>query len=528
MAIRMTHLRLLPTLPFFFSALLACCILVSPASAQDTEPDDMPPAGWRSVGTNKVAALEALCRATADTGLFSGAVLVADEGEVIYKEAFGLANREWQIPNTTDTKFRLASVSKQFCTMVVMQLVQDGRLKLDDTVSDHLPTYREDTGKQITIHHLMAHQSGLPDFTANGEYRSRISRVPHDKDAFIREHCSGDLLHEPGTIYSYCNAGYILLGRIIEKVTRRSFEQNVQARIFTPLGMANSGYDRNRPVLKKRASGYTRGPFEVVNADYMEMDSTPGAAGSLYSTVEDMFRWDRALYTDKLLNKEHRERMFTPNRDVPEVAAAGGRAQSRYGYGWQIYTRTHPVTKHRVKVVNHGGAINGFRAMENRLVEEDAFVMVLCNLGDAQGSSEVWRSVMNLSTELIHVVTDQPYRLPPKPRPSQDQRLYAMVKSQGAEAAAVWFEEKGKRAAWGGTTMKLAQRLIDDGRPEDGLRFMELEMKLNPKKVWILRKTAEAYWAAGRSESALQVVEKALALKPEDERLTAFKAEIER
>ena len=104
--------------------------------------------------------------------------------------------------------------------------------------------------------------------------------------------------------------------------------------------MKNSGYDRNRYVIKNRASGYTRGPFGFENADYIEMDSTPGAAGALYSTVEDMFLWDRALYTDKLLGIKYRKLMFSPNRDVPEVKAAGGRPQSVYGYGWHYFEAT--------------------------------------------------------------------------------------------------------------------------------------------------------------------------------------------
>lgn len=486
------------------------------------------PAGYHEVGSDKVSALKALCQATADTGLFSGAVLVADKGAVIYKEAFGLANREWQIPNTTDTKFRLASVSKQFCTMIVMQLVQEGKVSLADKITDHLTYYREDTGSRITLHHLMSHQSGIKDYTANYDYRRTTSRLPFDKDDFIREHCSGDLLHEPGTIYSYCNAGYSILGRIIEKVTLRTFEQNLEERIFKPLGMTNSGYDRNSYILEKRASGYNRGSFNYTNADYMDMDSSPGAAGSIYSTVEDMFLWDRALYTNKLLNEEYRDLMFTPNRDVPEVKAAGGRPQSRYGYGWQIYTRSHPVTKRRTKVVNHGGAIHGFRAMENRLIEDDAFVIVLCNQGDAFGSGEVWRTVMNLSTELIHVVTNQPYKLPVKPRLSQDQRLYQMIENEGVESAVAWFKEKGRKAAWGGTNMALAEQLMKDGRVDDGLRLMDLEVELSPGKVWLYRKCAEAHLSNGSPQRALTLIEKGLHQKPDDEKLAGLKADVER
>ncbi|MDE0864780.1 MAG: serine hydrolase [Rubripirellula sp.] len=485
------------------------------------------PKGYRDVGSDKVAALRELCQATADTGLFSGAVLVADEGKVIYKEAFGTGNREWNISNTTDTKFRLASVSKQFCSMLVMQLAQEGKVKLDDTIIDHLPYYRKDTGEKITLHHLMSHQSGIIDYTSSFDYRGTISRLSFDKDEFIKLHCSGDLANEPGTIYSYCNAGYCILGRIIERVTRKSFEQNLHERIFEPLGMKNSGYDRNRTVIEKRASGYTYGPFGFENAAYIDLDSSPGAAGALYSTVEDMFLWDRALYTDKLLDKKHRDLMFTPNRDVPEVKAAGGRPHSNYGYGWQIYTRTHPVTKRRTKVINHGGAIHGFRAMENRLVDDDAFVIVLCNQGDTIASTDVWDAVVRLSVELIHVVTEQPYRMPGKTRLTQEQRMYEIVQAEGVEEAIEWFQTKGKKADWGGGNLALATQLIKDGRIDDGLRLMEFDVETTPGKAWLVRKTAQAFLNNGRPEKALDFAIRGLELKPGDQVFKNIKAEAE-
>lgn len=506
--------------PVFLILLLAQCL-------QAQEQNVALPKGYREVGSDKQTTLRELCQATADTGLFSGAVLVAEGGKVIYKEAFGKANREWNIQNSTDTRFRLASVSKQFCSMLVMQLVQEGKLKLDDTISDHLPDYRKDTGEHITLHHLLCHQSGIKDFTAGYDYRGTISRLAFGKDEFIKEHCSADLTHPPGTIYSYCNAGYIILGRIIEKATRKTFEQNLQERIFEPLGMKHSGYDRNRYVIPKRASGYTYGPFGLENAGYIELDSSPGAAGSLYSTVEDMFLWDRALYTDQLLNSEHRKLMFTPNADVPEVKAAGGRARSIYGYGWQIYTRTHPVTKRRTKIINHGGAIQGFRAMENRLVEDDAFVIVLCNQGDAYGSSEVWTSVTKLSTELIHIMTDQPFRMPAKARLTQEQRMYELVKSKGVEAAIEWFKAKGKQKAWGGSNAAVATQLLKDGRVDDALRLLEFDIESSPGKVWLLRKTAQICLENGRTKKALVFVGKGLKLRPDDERFRKLKAEAE-
>ena len=496
-------------------------------TVQAQEEESALPKGYREVGPDKTAALRDLCQATADTGLFSGAVLVAESGKVIYKAGFGKANREWDIPNSTDTRFRLASVSKQFCSMLVMQLVQEGKLKLDDTIVDHLSDYRKDTGERITLHHLLCHQSGIKDFTASYDYRGTISRLAFDKDEFIKEHCSADLTHPPGTIYSYCNAGYIILGRIIEKATRKTFEQNLQERIFDPLGMKNSGYDRNRYVINKRAGGYTYGPFGLENAGYIELDSSPGAAGSLYSTVEDMFLWDRALYTDQLLNSKHRKLMFTPNADVPEVKAAGGRARSIYGYGWQIYSRTHPVTKRRTKIINHGGAIQGFRAMENRLIEDDAFVIVLCNQGDAYGSSEVWTAVTKLSTELIHIVTDQPFRMPAKARLTQEQRMYELVKTKGVEAAIEWFTTKGNKKGWGGANAAVATQLLKDGRVDDALRLLEFDVESAPGKVWLLRKTAQTCLENGRPKKALAFVKMGLELRPDDERFITIKAEAE-
>ena len=506
------------------------CILLSLICVQvavSQEPQAPLPKGYRDVGPDKAAAARELCRATADTGLFSGAVLVADRGEVIYRDAFGMANREWSIPNNTTTKFRLASVSKQFCSLIVMQLVQEGKLKLADTISDHLPYYRKDTGARITLHHLLSHQSGIKDFTSSFDYRGTISRSSFGKDEFIKLHCSGDLSHEPGTIYSYCNAGYCILGRIIEKATGKTYEQNLRERIFDPLGMNRSGYDRNRYVIKERAGGYTYGPFGVENAAFIEMDSSPGAAGAIYSTVEDMFLWDRALYTDKLLSKKYRDIMFTPNRDVPEVQAAGGRRHSVYGYGWKIYTRTHPITKRRIKVVNHGGAINGFRAMEYRLVDDDAFVIVLCNQGDPFGGTEVWNAVVRLGTELVHLVTGQPYRLPGKARMTQDQRLYQIVKTDGVEAAISWFQTKGKKAGWGGSLSALANQMIKDGRVDEALKLMEFDVEMTPNKVWLLRKTAQAFLDHGRAEKALEYAKRGLAFKPEDDVLKSIQSEAE-
>ena len=191
----------------------------------------------------------------------------------------------------------------------------------------------------------------------------------------------------------------------------------------------------------------------------------------------------------------------------------------------EFRTRTHPVTRRCTKVINHGGAISGFRAMENRLVDVDRFVMVLCNQGDPYGGTEVWNTVTRLSNELIHILTDQPFRMPGKARLTQDQRMYQIVKADGVDATIEWFKANGNQAAWGGSLSALADRLIEDGRVDDGLRLMEFDLEMTPRKVWLLRKTSQAFLDHGRPKKALLYAEEGLELRPDDENLLSIRTE---
>ena len=145
---------------------------------------------------------------------FNGSALVAENGKIVYKGAYGLANMEWDIPNTPDTKFRLGSITKQFTATVVMQLVEQGKIKLDAKISDYLPEYRKDTGSKVTIHHLLTHTSGIPSYTDQPGFFENVSRNPYKVDEFVKKYASGDLQFEPGSKYSYNNSGYFLLGAI--------------------------------------------------------------------------------------------------------------------------------------------------------------------------------------------------------------------------------------------------------------------------------------------------------------------------
>jgi len=293
--------------------------------------------------------MEAFVKKYADLGLFNGAALAAQDGRVVFEKGYGAADLEWNIPNAPDTKFRIGSVTKQFTSMIVLQLVQEGKLKLDDKISDLMPDYRKDTGARITVHHLLNHTSGLPNYTDVPGFLTRLARVPITEGEMVKQYCSGDLQFEPGSQYRYSNSGYFLLGVLIGKVTGKSYEQNLRERILDPLGMKDTGYDHQDVVQPRHASGYQRQGEVTANAGYIDMTS-PGAAGAMYSTVEDMVKWDRALCGDALLEAGLKEKMFTPGL-------------GNYAYGWGVRKRPIGPEKSERTVQSHGGGIPGFSAL---------------------------------------------------------------------------------------------------------------------------------------------------------------------
>src|SRR5688572_29977769 len=224
--------------------------------------------------------------------LFNGSVLVSENGKVIHKKGYGQANMEWNIPNAPDTKFRLGSITKQFTSALILQLVDEGKVKLDGKLSDYLPAYRKDIGDKVTVHQLLTHTSGIPSYTGLPGFFANVSRNPYKVEDFVKQYASNDLEFEPGSKFSYNNSGYFLLGAIIEKVTGKSYEQALKENVFEPLGMKNTGYDHFDTLIEKRATGYQKTANGFINAPYLDM-SIPYAAGSLYSTVEDLYLWDQ-------------------------------------------------------------------------------------------------------------------------------------------------------------------------------------------------------------------------------------------
>jgi CubicO group peptidase (beta-lactamase class C family) len=332
------------------------------------------------------AKVDELLNAHVTVNDFSGTVLLASGGKPLVMKGYGYANIEWQIPNTPQTRFRIGSVTKQFTSMMVMQLRERGKLKLEDSVCAYVAPC-PDAWKPVTIHHLLTHTSGIPSYTGIASWRE-TNMVPKTIDQIVAIVRDLPLQWTPGEQYAYNNSGYILLGVVIEKVTGRKYEQALQEMILTPVGMKDTGYDWSRTIIPRRASGYSgRGPG-LVNAAALDMQQ-PYAAGALYSTVEDLLKWDQALYGTTLLPEAAKTIMWTPFRN-------------NYAYGWTIAEPSPATFGHRR--IAHSGGINGFSSVIIRVPDTNVTAIVLSN-NETVNAGAVGR-------DLLAIYYGQPYTVP--------------------------------------------------------------------------------------------------------------------
>ena len=310
------------------------------------------------------SAFEAQIQPYVDSGRFIGSVLVSKDGKVLYRKAFGFAQAEWEIPNTPETKFRIGSITKQFTAVAILRLVEQGKLKLDDPIKKHYPTAPA-TWEAVTIHHLLNHTSGIPSYTGQAGFLEK-SALPAKPADIIKPIQTLPLEFAPGTKFVYNNSGYLLLGLILESLTGQPYAEYLRQTIFEPLGMKDTGADVSSAILKNRAAGYVSAGKKIRNAHYTDM-AWPFAAGVLYSTVDDLLKWDQALYTDRLLSNSSKEKLFQPGL-------------GNYAYGWQtLKLGTHPV-------VDHGGGIQGFNTHIARVLDEHVATIVLANINTPAAS----------------------------------------------------------------------------------------------------------------------------------------------
>jgi CubicO group peptidase (beta-lactamase class C family) len=300
---------------------------------------------------------------------FSGVVLIARRGHILFVRPYGMANLEHDVPNTIDTKFRLASITKQFTAAAILILQERGKLSVSDSICKYLPDCPK-PWKPITLHQLLSHSSGIPSFTEFSD-NDRYDPLPTPVLDTVARFKDKPLDFPPGQGFHYSDSGYLLLGYVVEQASGEKYEDFLKETVYQPLGMLDSGYDHPEPILKHRSQGYAIKNGSAVNAAFMAMD-TPFGGGSQYSTVKDLLLWDQALYGEKILSQSSIKAMFTPNPEpVPPEWLLG--KKGGYGYGWMIEELFGR------KLYVHGGLINGFSSIIMRYPEDRTLIVVLSN-----------------------------------------------------------------------------------------------------------------------------------------------------
>ena len=321
---------------------------------------------------------------------FMGSVLVSRGGEVLLSKGYGMANLEHNVPNTPSTKFRLASVTKQFTAAAILKLQEQNLLDVNDSLSTYLPKYPK--GKRITIHQLLSHTSGIPSFTGFKDFESK-KRMPMKLDELIAWFSDRPLDFTPGKRQVYSNSGYVVLTKIIETVSDLSYANYLQQHFFEPLGMTNSGYDCAQTILPNRAAGYLFTGEVYKNVDFIDM-SIPSGAGGLYSTVEDLDKWSRSLDTDAILTQASKDVMFAPKFEKP----IGTNKHMYYCYGWIT-----DIQRDR-KFIFLDGGVQGFKTHFSRYPDDQVRIIVLSNLETA--------SHHKIKQDLAAIVFGESYKLP--------------------------------------------------------------------------------------------------------------------
>lgn len=295
-------------------------------------------------------------------GQFGGSVLIARRGRVLLSRGYGSANLEYGMPNTPQTKFLLASITKEFTATAIMMLAERGQLNVGDSICKYVSKCPADW-QPVTLHHLLNHTSGIPEFSKLPDidcYRRRQTTIAETVERAV----SLSPAFMPGEKFGYSSLGYVLLGNVIEKASGKSYWTYLKENIFDPLGMKDTGLVNPRTIIKQRAAGYAREKDgSLRNAPFYELDYI-SAAGGLYSTIGDLYLFDQALYGGKLLKPETLAAMFKPGLE-------------NSGYAWEIYRQSNR------QLIRADGRSWGFSNSLVRYPDDKVTVIVLSNIETA-------------------------------------------------------------------------------------------------------------------------------------------------
>ncbi|NER17559.1 serine hydrolase [Spongiivirga citrea] len=459
--------------------------LVSSCSGQSNSNTDK--------GVNsKIDQIDKIISLYSDYDRFNGAVAISHHGDTLYTKGFGFANMEWDIPNETDTKFQIASLTKSFTAMLIMQLVNEGTLDLQKPISTYLPNYPKDNANKINIHQLLTHTSGIP----NAKSDKKVNR-PED---LINQFANEQLNFVPGTNFDYSNSGYTLLGFIIETVTGKPYQKVLKEKILNPLKMENSGFYKHAPIIKKMSSGYTTWYPDYFDVDKSD-ESSAYSAGGLYSTVDDMLLWNKALTDESLLPKKYMDMILTKhNLD----------GDGHYGYGWELKKMRIGNTSNKIETIGHSGSISGYRTSIVRIPKTNSCIILFCNSSNS--------SLYGIIKTILAILNDKTYDFPLKPIALFMDRI---IEKEGIDDGIAFYKANSNNREYFVSEDELilsGYHFLKTDNFNEALKIFKLATETFPNKYNPHHSYAEGLMKIGKKKEALVSYKKSLELNPNNGR----------
>ncbi|MEO8447804.1 MAG: serine hydrolase, partial [bacterium] len=445
---------------------------------------------------NKVSKIDSLLNYYYSFDALNGCVLVSDKNKIIYQKAFSKANFEWGIPNTVDTKFEIASITKHFTAIIILQLVEQGKLNLSGTISDYLPDYPKDKGLKISLHQLLTHTSGITDerFIENFDNEYGMRKVTHEH--FIALFKDKDLLFEPGTKWSYSNFGYNLLAFIAESVTKKSFDELLKENIFTPSGMYNSSTLETPSINTVMASAYEIRFSDINKGQYYDGSSCFGTA-NIITTIGDYFLFNRTLLSGKLLGKKYLDTLFSPYTNMSGEIT-----------GYSLWYDKLPLNKSdTITIIRTAGTMLGWNSVAYNMRDGKSIVIFL-NIKSP--------SMFEIADNITNIIYDLSFEYP---KDNYAHILFMEELTTGIDSAIEHYRDLKKKNC---CTEKfrdmnrLGYFYLEKDKIDKAIKVFKLNIEIFPENADGYDSLGEAYLKKGDRKNALENYEKSFQLDPKN------------
>ena len=451
----------------FFPAVLLIVIFICPLQAQEINDK-----------------LDAMMSEYMGLDQFSGSVLLAKDGEILYAKAFGEADKDFHVKNTLNTKYNIGSIGKTFTGISIMQLTEQKKLNVNDPVKKYLPDFP--FGEKITLHHLLTHTSGTYNYFAHPDFSTKMFRIRSVSDALPLIYDQPLRFETPGEQFSYSNSGIVILGAVIEKLTGQSYAEYIKEHILIPAGMNDTGINYLEDVVENRAVGYSKSISGIYKRNIYNVPPA-NADGGIETTVYDMLKYDQALYNNILLSEESKQKMFTPFRND-------------YGYCFGI-TKDFGNT-----IVGHSGGTTGVSAMFHRYLNDRYVIIVLSNYSRTAGP---------VSRSIEAIVFGRDY---PKPQLPIGEFIYRMITDKGVDHLVENFQaiiqENGYQIGSSGQLNAVGYTFLAEKMNPEAIGIFKINISLFPDEANPYDSLGEAYMLDGDYKLSRNYYNKALEVDP--------------